>query len=302
MNAHIPILSALSKRALRELSLGIIFDRMNTPDQILWPLALLLFALGTCLGSFFNVVIGRWPLGISVVSPPSRCPQCGHGIRPYHNIPILGWLILGGKCKDCKNPISAEYPIVEFTTGLLGALPLLCWPWSGLDLEATLELSLLAICAVPIILIDLRHFLIPDLVVWPAAFFAWALSFIPGSMGWDESLLAALGAGGFLYLFAKLMSKLLGKEAMGMGDVQLMVLLGAALGVQVLWVLPLAAVLGLLGTLLMPLLPAVFRPKSADPEIPAGSIPFGPYLCLAALIAGSFGRVMSQAYLDLLGP
>lgn len=266
-----------------------------------WALGLLLFATGACLGSFFNVVVGRWPLGISVVSPPSRCPKCGHGIRAYHNIPILGWILLRGKCHDCHNPISAEYPVVEALCALLTSLPVLGWAMGIWDLQLTLQLGLLGAVSVPIILIDLRHFLIPNLIVWPAALFAVILTCIPGALSWQESLFWALGSAGALWLFTIIMSKILGKEAMGLGDVQLMVLLGAVLGLKVLFVLPLAAVLGLLGTLILSALPQGLQPHSEDPEIPAGSIPFGPYLCLAALISLIWGKSMWMAYLNLAG-
>lgn len=278
--------------------LSIMLDSSNIP-----LVAVFLFLLGLCLGSFFNVVIGRWPAGMSVVSPPSRCPKCGKGIRWHDNVPVLGWLMLGGKCRDCKNPISAEYPIVELITGILTASPCL-WAWYGIDisLEQVLGLSLLLACSVPIVLIDQRHFLIPDIVVWPAAAVAVAISFLPGGLTWLDALLGALGASAVLWAFAWIMSKMLGREAMGMGDVQLMVLLGAVLGWK--WValtLPLASIFGLLGTALMKVLPERWRPKSADPEIPAGSIPFGPYLCLGAIVTYLCGPELFAGYLNLMG-
>jgi leader peptidase (prepilin peptidase)/N-methyltransferase len=119
-------------------------DLLSLPAPLLAFLAIWFFAVGGCIGSFLNVVIYRWPRGQSIVSPPSRCPRCGAGIRTRHNLPVVGWLLLRGRCYDCQAPISARYPIVEFLVGLLflllalqSLLPggpwwLLNEPWRGL--------------------------------------------------------------------------------------------------------------------------------------------------------------------------
>ncbi len=85
--------------------------------------------LGACLGSFLNVVLHRWPRGESIVWPGSRCPKCGHAIRAWHNLPVIGWLLLRGKCYDCHAPISPKYPLIEAAVGVLFVLAALATPW-----------------------------------------------------------------------------------------------------------------------------------------------------------------------------
>ncbi len=84
---------------------------------------------GACLGSFLNVVLHRWPRGESIVWPGSKCPKCGHAIRAWHNLPVVGWLLLRGKCYDCQAPISPKYPLIEAAAGVLFVLAALATPW-----------------------------------------------------------------------------------------------------------------------------------------------------------------------------
>ena len=119
---------------------------------------LFVFVVGACVGSFLNVCISRWPEELSVVRPPSRCPKCGTGIAWYDNVPILGWLQLGGKCRSCREPISPMYPLVELTVGLMVAAIVL---WLGPNLMA-LRVALFAVILLGVAITDVTHYLIPD--------------------------------------------------------------------------------------------------------------------------------------------
>ena len=208
------------------------------------------FLFGLVFGSFLNVCISRIPEGLSVVSPGSRCPRCLTPIKPYDNIPVVGWLMLRGKCRNCGLPISAMYPIVEFLTGLLFALALRQF---GLTL-ATLKWVVFSCLIVVLVVTDLRVRILPDLVNFPGmvagllfslgtpvldttatTLYVLAYRRLPFSLPWMVfSLLnAVLGAilGSFLLWGAAKVYKLVRKkEGMGMGDVKMMAMVGAFLG------------------------------------------------------------------------
>jgi len=208
------------------------------------------FLFGLVFGSFLNVCISRIPEGLSVVSPGSRCPCCLTPIKPYDNIPVVGWLMLRGKCRTCGLPISPMYPIVEFLTGLLFALALREF---GLTL-ATLKWMVFSCLIVVLVVTDLRVRILPDLVNFPGmvagllfslgtpvldttATTLYVLTYrrLPFSLSWMVvSLLnAVLGAilGSFLLWGAAKVYKLVRKkEGMGMGDVKMMAMVGAFLG------------------------------------------------------------------------
>ena len=205
----------------------------------------LFFLFGIVIGSFLNVCISRIPEGLSIVSPGSRCPRCEAPIKPYDNIPVLGWLLLRGKCRNCRLPISPMYPMVEFLTGVLFVLT---YHTFGISLAA---FKFLVFGGLVIILIvtDLRVRLLPDAVNWFG--FGLALAFatrIPPDGGRDIRVLAhpvhpmlvgvleaLLGAvfGSFVLWGAATLYKLVRKrEGMGMGDVKMMAMVGAFLGVR----------------------------------------------------------------------
>ena len=122
-------------------------------------LTIVTYALfGACFGSFLNVCVSRWPAGLSVIRPPSRCPKCERAIRWHENVPVVGWLRLGGKCAGCALPISIEYPIVELTVAVLWAGAAYLGGW-GLD---ALRLATFATIMLGITLTDARHYVIPD--------------------------------------------------------------------------------------------------------------------------------------------
>ena len=149
---------------------------------------------GLALGSFLNVCTLRWPVGQSVVHPPSRCPGCGAGIAPWDNVPVLGWLWLRGRCRNCAEPISVQYPLVELTTGLIWAG--CAWQW-GLSWEALRAATFLTI-VLGIAMSDARFYIIPDAFSLGGAVVGVALAFAPGGIGPASALVGAgVGFGGF---------------------------------------------------------------------------------------------------------
>ncbi len=251
--------------------------------------------LGLMVGSFFNVVIYRMPRGQSVVWPPSRCTSCGYQIRFYQNIPVLSWLLLKGKCKSCGAGISAEYPIVEAVTGLLSAAIFTWFFRSGIQypLDFKIGFIYLALASIPIFVIDIRHFLIPDALTLPGIVLGLGISFLPGGQTAVESLVGASTAGLFLWLIGFTASKVLKKDAMGFGDVKLIAMAGALFGWQTALIgLLFASVLG--SAFGLPML--LFRRLNKEHHIP-----FGPYICLGVLCSALFGKEILAWYFGLIG-
>lgn len=204
--------------------------------------ALLLFllfstALGAVVGSFANVCIHRLPRGESVVSPPSHCPSCGGRIAPWDNVPVVSWLLLRGRCRSCRAPISPRYPLVEAATALLFLVSALIW---GPSLDA-LRGALLAAACVLLVGTDLEDRILPDEVTLGGLVLALLLaagddlvrgtggSFVSGRTA-DALLGAALGAG-FLLAVRAAYSRLRGVEGLGLGDVKMIAMVGAFTGV-----------------------------------------------------------------------
>ena len=253
-----------------------------------------LFVLGAALGSFANVCIRRIPTGVSIVSPRSRCASCETPIRAYHNIPILSWLLLGGRCARCEERISAEYPLVEL---LCAVLAVFLYREFGASLEL---LFYLALCTglVAITLIDIRHLIIPDMITLPgiaagvalntlrtdwgaaaeAVFSSGLADFLPATAGIAifNSIGGALLGGGAFLLIAMAYRNLRKKEGMGMGDVKLVAMLGAFFGMWgVLVIIFLSSVLGTLIGLSV----IILRRKD-----PGHAIAYGPFLSLSAVL------------------
>ncbi len=237
--------------------------------------------LGSMVGSFFNVVIYRMPRGESIVTPPSRCPVCQHRIKPWENIPLFSWLLLRGKCSGCQTKIGMQYPLIEALTGLTAAL--LTWDIivHPNPIGTNIVYLYFALCLIPIVIIDFRHYLIPDALTLTGIPIALAASFLPNSrlLPW-ESLFGFLISGFFLWGIGALASWLLKKEAMGFGDVKLLALAGACFGWQSALIgLGIASILGTLFGLPMLWLKRLNQERH---------IPFGPFLCLGALLAFRF--------------
>ena len=251
--------------------------------------AFAVFVLGTVVGSFLNVVIGRLPAGESVVWPGSRCPKCKHALAWYENVPLLSWLVLCARCRHCQAPISARYPAVELLTALLF---LACFHRFGLSWSLLRGLLMVGFL-VPLAFIDLEHWVLPFQLTLPGAVVG-LLTAIP--LGRTVLLESAIGAAaGFLFFFGLevLLRIILRREALGAGDKWLMLLVGAFLGYRPLFgVLLLSNVQGALvgGALLLargragPAAPAPGTPATEDDWVPGAThVPFGPWIALSAL-------------------
>jgi leader peptidase (prepilin peptidase)/N-methyltransferase len=237
--------------------------------------------LGAVFGSFLNVVAYRLPRGESLSRPRSRCPGCLTQIRAYDNVPVLSWLALRGRCRTCREPISARYPLVEAVTGALCALVVLA---KGADEDALLGLALVLLL-VPVTLIDLDHRIIPNRLMLIGAALAPALVLVAAPDALVEHLAAAVAAGGFF-----LVAVLAYPRGMGMGDVKLAFVLGLFLGRDVGPALFVALVAGtLVGA-------AVIARKGAA-EGRKTAVPFGPFLALGAVVALFAGDAMVEWYL-----
>jgi leader peptidase (prepilin peptidase)/N-methyltransferase len=245
------------------------------------PVALAAVA-GLVAGSFFNVVIARLPRHESLLRPGSRCPHCGHPVRPYDNVPVVSWLILRGRCRDCGEPISARYPLVELVTAALFAAVVID---TGANEHVWLGLALVA-ALVPVAFIDLDHRIIPNAIVLPGAVAAIAIVAATEPSELSEHLIAGAAAAGFL-----LVAVLAYPRGMGMGDVKLAGMLGLYLGRSVG---PAMLVALLSGTIVG----VVIIARKGAAEGRKTAVPFGPFLALGGLVGLFFGPDIVDWYLD----
>jgi leader peptidase (prepilin peptidase)/N-methyltransferase len=245
------------------------------------PVALAAIA-GLVAGSFFNVVIARLPRHESLLRPGSRCPRCGHPVRPYDNVPVLSWLILRGRCRDCGESISARYPLVELLTAALFAAVVID---TGANEHVWLGLALVSVL-VPVAFIDLDHRIIPNAIVLPGAVAAIAIVAATDSSELSEHLIAGAAAAGFL-----LVAVLAYPRGMGMGDVKLAGVLGLYLGRSVG---PAMLVALLSGTIVG----VVIIARKGAAEGRKTAVPFGPFLALGGLVGLFFGPDIVDWYLD----
>ncbi|HEU4703556.1 MAG TPA: prepilin peptidase [Conexibacter sp.] len=253
----------------------------------MFALALCAAAGGLLVGSFLNVVAWRLPRGESLVAPGSHCPGCAHPVRPYDNVPVFSWLALRGRCRDCRTPISARYPLVEALSAALAAAVVLARADDGLG-EVLLGLVLVALL-VPIALIDLDHRIIPNRLTALGAVAALAIGAATDLDGVPQQLIAGAAAGGFLLLAA-----LARPGGMGMGDVKLAGMLGLFLGREVAVALLVALLAGTL----------VGLGVMARRGVGAGrrtAIPFGPFLALGGVVALLAGPTLVDWYLATSG-
>jgi leader peptidase (prepilin peptidase) / N-methyltransferase len=277
--------------------------------------AIYVFAVGACVGSFLNVCIGRWPEGLSVVKPRSRCPKCGHQIKAAENIPIVSWLLLRGRCSGCGERISLQYPVVELLVGLLWLAAFLQF---GMSFTA-FRVAVFATVLLGISVTDAKHFLIPDGFTVFGLFFVLLTSFValylgksePFARPWDAFIGMCVGAGA-IAIVGWLGEVWLKRPAMGFGDVTLMAVVGGAVG-------PTRALLTIfIGAVLAPIvLLGVVYPLSArgmsddkgqtELALQEGGgwrkreLPFGVFLAPAALIALLFGDAIITWYLRFSG-
>jgi leader peptidase (prepilin peptidase) / N-methyltransferase len=243
--------------------------------------AVLAGVLGAIVGSFLNVVAHRLPRGESLVHPGSRCPACATPIRPTDNVPVLGWLWLGGRCRACRAPISWRYPLVEAATGVACALVVLRF---GADRDAWPGL-VLVLLLVPITLIDLDHHIIPNVLNAIGALLAVALVLALEPHALLEHVLAGAAAGGFL-----LVAWIAHPAGMGMGDVKLAAVLGLflgrAVGPAMLGALVAGSIVG-----------AAIIARKGVAEGRKSGIPFGPWLAFGGLLGLFAGDAVVGWYL-----
>jgi leader peptidase (prepilin peptidase)/N-methyltransferase len=237
---------------------------------------------GLIVGSLLNVVVARLPAGGSLVTPPSRCPRCEHPVRPRDNVPVVSWLLLHGRCRDCGEPISRRYPLVEAATGLLFAAVVVAHHDDGAHI--VLGLVLVAFL-VPLALIDLDTRRLPNRLTLPAAVAAVVLGTLLDSSGEVERLVAGVAAGGFFLLAA-----LAYPRGMGMGDVKLAGVLGLFLGREV------AAAL-LVGLVVAAVVGVAIIARKGAAEGRKTAVAFGPFLALGAIAALLVGEPLVDAYL-----
>lgn len=281
--------------------------------HIQWVTSLLvgafIFVFGLAIGSFLNVCILRIPEGKSIVLPASACPKCGNAIRAYDNIPVVSYALLRGKCRACKTPISWMYPVVELLTG---ALFLACWLAFGLT---PLALKWAAFSAIMVVLVftDLRERILPDVVNYTGFAIGLAISlFTPPADGtalWlsnkvfafppptpavsliDALLGAALGSA-LLWIVGEAYFRMRAREGMGLGDVKMMLMAGAFLGVKRTFLTI------FVGSILGSLIGVAFilaKRKGTDYELP-----FGSFLGAAAILVVFFGTPLVSWYTSLL--
>jgi leader peptidase (prepilin peptidase)/N-methyltransferase len=256
------------------------------PAEAIYPFAVV---LGLALGSFANVLIYRLPREESIWHPPSRCPACGHRIRPIENIPVVSWIFLRGRCSQCGGKISLRYPLVELTCGALAATSVAIYGVS----YASFAYGLLFIALFALIIIDIETWLLPFAITIPLAIigFTGAVWFHLRSLA--DSLLGML-VGFSIFLLLMVGGKaIFKKDAIGGGDVVFGIMAGAFLG----WKLTLLMVFiaSLLGSLIsIPLL-------ILGEKISGRQIPFGPFLAVALVISLFAGDQFLNWYIRLIG-
>lgn len=285
----------------------------GTPDYIGYALA---FIFGSVIGSFLNVVIYRVPLEKSIVYPGSACPECGTAIKPYDNIPMVSWLVLGGKCRVCKTPISMRYPLIELLTGLIFLLS--AW---RLGFTPFLPVGLIfAATMIALVFIDADHMILPNAITYPFLLLALIvrilfpvvfgpqyfgdMSVAPATWltGWPvwlvsviSGVLGAIAGGGFLWLIGEIWKRARGVEAMGLGDVKMMLGVGMLLGwrLSLLTIFAAAFFGSIVGVFVLA------RQKNKDLQT---QIPFGIFLGPASIAALLFGEDLIGWYLQTFVP
>jgi leader peptidase (prepilin peptidase) / N-methyltransferase len=242
---------------------------------------------GLCVGSFLNVCIHRLPTRASIVFPASRCPSCAHALAWFDNIPLGSYVVLGGRCRYCRAPISARYPIVEAVTCAIFLLH-----WYVFGPTPLLVVRLAFACALIVLFaIDLEHQILPNVITVPGIPIGLVCSLFlpPGPL---MSLGGIALGGGLLWAIAEGWYLLRKVEAMGFGDVKMLAMVGAFLGVKlVLLTFILSSMIGgVVGVILL----ATGRADKAT------KVPFGTMLAVAALVASLFGEPLVSWYLSNL--
>ena len=262
--------------------------------------------LGLAIGSFLNVVIYRVPAGRSIVVPASACPTCGSSIRTYDNVPVLSWLVLRGKCRDCAAPISVRYPLVELGTGLffvtvsvLFAPTILAAPDTRSIVSGLLVLVaflFLAAVSVALALIDIDVHKLPNAIVLPAYAVGAVLLSSASIVSGEYSVLLRAGIAMATLFLAYFLMAFLYPAGMGLGDVKLAGVLGLYLG----WVGWGAVTVGALGAFILGGVYAfvLILGKRANRK---SGIPFGPWMLVGAWLGIGIGNEAFAGYLSIFG-
>jgi leader peptidase (prepilin peptidase) / N-methyltransferase len=234
---------------------------------------------GAVIGSFLNVVAHRVPLGESLVSPGSHCPGCGAPVRPYDNIPVVSWLLLRGRCRNCGMRIAPRYPLVELATAIAFAAVVAV---RGFDDDLILELPLVA-ALIALAAIDFDHRLLPNKIVYPLAAYGVIATLLVDQDDLVENLIA--GAAAFVFLLAAVIAY---PRGMGMGDVKLAGAMGLYLGLSVIPALLVAFLSGsLVGVAIIAREGAAGRKKA---------VPFGVFLALGGIVGVLAGPELIDLY------
>jgi len=288
-----------------------LLEALQSSDTLLFSVC---FVLGLFVGSFLNVVVYRLPIMMektwrrechefleldhdpqadaqpfNLMVPRSACPSCGKLITAWQNIPVISWLLLRGKCGNCKNPISAQYPLVELLTAVLSLL--VAWKF-GASMQTCFALvftwSLICLA-----LIDLHTTLLPDSITLPLMWLGLLISLYPVFVNTHQALIGAAAGYLSLWLVFQTFKLITGKEGMGFGDFKLLAALGAWLG----WVkLPIIILLSSLAGAVIGITMMVFFKHRRDKPIP-----FGPYLAIAGFIALIWGNTLNTLYTQQMG-
>ena len=246
-----------------------------------WIMSAVAGVFGLTIGSFVNVCTLRWPEDESVVFPGSHCPKCGKPIRWYDNVPVFGYLLLGGRCRECREPISLQYPLVEFATALVWAGMFSYAGFSGEALRGAVFFTILF----GIALTDARFYIIPDQFSLGGLVLGLGLAFLPGGIDALDALLGAIVGFGSLQMVAVIGKWMFKKDAMGGGDIKMMAMVGAFLGWRgVLLTIFIGALLG----------SVIFGPISYKTK---KLVPFGIFLAAGAAVTYGFGSEIIEWYM-----
>jgi leader peptidase (prepilin peptidase)/N-methyltransferase len=248
----------------------------------------LIFIFGAVVGSFLNVCIFRIPAKISIIKPLSQCPHCHHPVRFYNNIPIISFIMLRGKCRDCGGKISWRYPLVELITAVLSLLLFLQF---GLTLKFLIFFIFTAVLIV-ITFIDLDHQIIPDVLTLPGIPIFLLLAIFVVKVPWLEALIGLLIGGGMLFAIAFIYQLITKREGMGGGDIKLLAMIGGFLGWKsLIFILLVSSFSGAIVGI------AAMVIQKQDMKY---AIPFGPFLSAAAIAylfwGDAFMRVLIWGY------
>ncbi len=247
---------------------------------------LIIFIIGLCIGSFLNVCIYRLPLGQSIIKPSSYCPKCKTPLKWYHNIPVLSYFILRGRCAFCGENISIRYLAVEIITG---ALLLVNYHIFSINFDF-FYYSLFVCLLIIVIFVDLKHMIIPDEISIGGIIAGFVMSFFSSNIRWEQSLIGILIGGGILYAIILIYYLFTKKEGMGGGDVKLLGMIGAFLGYKSIFFVIFSA--SLIGTVIaVPFM--IIKRKSKN-----FAIPFGPFLSIGALIYLYFGDEIIKLFFN----